>query len=107
VGINQRLARTGDMTDRIPAWDEFTGPQTGVVELPNRLYWSGTPTFDVENPPRRLTLCTTLIGDGQRADLALWINRDLLVEDWPKIRMLTARTLIRAWESLLPELATA
>jgi hypothetical protein len=107
VGINQRLARTGDIADRIPAWDEFAGPQTGVVELPNSLYWSGVPAFDVENAPRRLTLYTTLIGEGQRADLAQWINRDLLVRDWPKIRMLTARVLIRAWESLLPELATA
>ena len=53
----------------------------------------------MENPPRRLTLYTTLIGDGQRADLAGWINRDLLIGDWPKIRMLTAGVLVRAWES--------
>ena len=51
-----RLRRTGDIADRIPAWEEFAGPQTGVVELPNRLYWSGVPAFDVENAPRRLTL---------------------------------------------------
>lgn len=107
MGINQRLARTGDMADRIPAWDEFAGPQSGVVELPNRLYWSGAPAFDVENPPRRLTLYTTLIGDGQRDDLARWIDRDLLVGDWPKIRMLTAGVLVRAWERVLPELAAA
>ncbi|MEV6345432.1 hypothetical protein [Actinoplanes sp. NPDC051851] len=107
MGINQRLARTEDMTDRIPTWDEFTGPRTGVVELPNRIFWSGVPAFDVENAPRRLTLYTTLIGDGQRADLARWINRDLLVRDWPKIRMLTAQVLVRAWEGLLPELAAA
>ncbi|GAA2503510.1 hypothetical protein [Winogradskya humida] len=106
MGINQRLARTGDVAARIPAWNEFAGPQTGFVELPNRLYWSGAPAFDVENPPRRLTLYTTLIGDGQRADLARRINRDLLIADWPKIRMLTARVLIQTWESLLPELAT-
>jgi hypothetical protein len=61
--------------------------------------------FDVTDPRRRLTLYTTLIGEGQRADLAQWINWAHLIEDWPKVRRLTARDLIGVWEKQLPDLA--
>lgn len=105
VGINQMLARAGSVADRIPCRGEFAGPSIGLVELPNRLCWSGRPVFDVTDPRRRLTLYTTLIGEGQRADLARWINWAHLIEDWPKVRRLTARDLIGVWEKQLPDLA--
>ncbi|GAA2605447.1 hypothetical protein [Paractinoplanes durhamensis] len=105
MGINQMLSRAGNVADRIPGQGEFAGPAVGLVELPNRLCWSGSPVFDVTNPPRRLTLYTTLIGEGQRADLARWINWAHLIEDWPKVRRLTARDLIGVWEKQLPDLA--
>ena len=101
------LARAGNVEERIPAWEEFSGPTTGTVALPNRLCWSGNPHFDVADPRRRLTLYLTLIGEGQRADLARWINWNLLLDDWPKVRRLTATDLIRVWGNLLPELAAA
>jgi hypothetical protein len=101
------LARDGTVDERIPAWDEFAGPSAGTVELPNRLCWSGSPVFNVADPRRRLTLYLTLIGEGQRADLARWVNWGHLRDDWPKVRRLTARDLISVWESLLPDLAAA
>jgi hypothetical protein len=107
VSINQSLTRTGHVADRIPEWDEFAGPATGVVELPNRLYWSGSPRFDVGDKRERLTLYTTLLGEGRREDVARWVNPQLLVADWPNVRRLTARDLISAWESRLPALARA
>jgi hypothetical protein len=107
MGINQMLARSGDVAERIPHRDEFAGPSLGVIELPNRLCWSGSPEFDITDPRRRLTLYLTLIGEGQRADLARWINWALLVKDWPKVRLLTAKDLTRVWEDLLPDLAAA
>jgi hypothetical protein len=107
VGINQMLSREGNVADRIPGRDQFAGPAAGLVELPNRLCWSGNPVFDVADPRRRLTLYTTLIGEGQRADLARWISWPHLVQDWSKIRRLTVRDLIGAWETQLPDLAAA
>jgi len=105
VGINQMLSRAGGVVGRIPSRGEFAGPAVGLVALPNRLCWSGSPVFDVTDPRRRLTLYTTLIGEGQRADLARWINWAHLIEDWPKVRRLTARDLIGVWEMQLPDLA--
>ena len=101
------LARDGTVGDRIPDWDEFAGPSEGTVELPNRLCWSGSPVFDVVDPRRRLTMYLTLIGEGQRADVARWVNREHLRDDWPKVRRLTAKDLITVWETLLPDLASA
>jgi hypothetical protein len=107
VGINQMLARSGHVAERIPAWEEFAGPVTGMVELPNRLCWSGNPHFSIDDPSDRLSLYTTLIGDGQRGDLARWINREYLLADWPHVRKQTSRLLTRVWEELLPALAAA
>jgi hypothetical protein len=105
VSINQALARAGQVAGRIPEWEEFAGPATGVVALPNRLSWSGRSSFDVSDWHERLTLYTTLLGEGQREDIARWVNPQHLVADWPSIRRLTARNLISAWESRLPALA--
>jgi hypothetical protein len=99
------LASEGRVADRIPTRHEFTGPATGSVELPIRLCWSGDPVFDVNDSHQRLTLYTTLLGEGKREDLARWIHWALLVADWPKIRRLTSRDLISTWETLLPALA--
>ena len=93
------------MADRIPDWDEFAGPATGMVELPNRLFWSGDRCFDVNDQGDRLTLYTTLIGEGRREDLARWVHPQRLIESWPQIRRLTARNLIGVWEVRLPMLA--
>lgn len=106
MGINQILARDGQVAERIPAAEEFAGPAAGRVELPNHLCWSGSPVFDVSDPGDRLTLYTTLIGEGQRSDLARWIHWKHLLVDWPKIRRLTASDLINVWERLLPDLTT-
>jgi hypothetical protein len=107
VGINQMLASEGRVADRIPARAEFNGPATGTVELPIWLCWSGNPVFDVADPRQRLTLYQTLLGDGQREDLARWINWALLVGDWPKTRRLTSSDLTATWEALLPALTAA
>ncbi|WP_275414755.1 hypothetical protein [Paractinoplanes durhamensis] len=39
--------------------------------------------------------------------IAEYVNPDLLAQDWPKIRRLTARQLVRLWEQRLPQLAAA
>jgi hypothetical protein len=78
---------------------------TGVVRLPNRLCWSGNPRFDVGDRRERLTLYTTLLGEGRRDDIARWVIPEHLRADWPSVRRLTARELISVSESRLPPLA--
>lgn len=107
MSTNQALARAGQVEGRIPEWDEFAGPATGVVTLPNQLCWSGNPRFNVGDKRERLTLYTTLLGEGRREDIARWMNPQHLVADWPSVRRLTARDLISVWETRLPPLAAA
>ena len=77
------------------------------MHLPNRLSWSGPADFDVTDAGQRLTLYTTLLDCGQLDDVAEYNNPDLLEQDWPKIRRLTARQLVQLWEQRLPRLAVA
>lgn len=83
------------------------GPDHGQVSLPVRLAWSGLTQFEVSDPGQRLTLYRTLLDCGQRQDIIRYIHADLLRQDWPRIRRLTARRLIARWEACLPELAAA
>jgi hypothetical protein len=101
-------SRFAEADRRIPrSWQELQGPAAGVVRLPNRLCWSGPADFDVADAGQRLTLYTTLLDCGQRDDVTEYVNPDLLEQDWPKIRRLTARQLVRLWEQRLPQLAAA
>lgn len=101
-------SRFAEAHHRVPhSWRDLQGPSQGVVHLPTRLCWSGPADFDVADAGQRLTLYTTLLDCAQAADLAEYVNPDLLREDWPKIRRLTARQLIDVWESRLPQLAAA
>jgi len=85
----------------------LAGPDSGRVSLPVRLAWSGPSDFDVADPGERLTLYRTLMDCGQREDIIVYVNADLLRRDWPRIRRLTARRIISLWERRLPDLAIA
>ncbi|GAA2475476.1 hypothetical protein [Winogradskya humida] len=99
-------SRFAEVHRRIPSsWQELRGPAAGVVHLPNRLCWSGPADFDVTDAGQRLTLYTTLLDCGQLGDVVEHINPDLLEQDWPKIRRLTARQLVHLWEQRLLPLA--
>ena len=97
-------SRFADAAADVPRWDELGGPSDGVVVLPVRLCWSGPPDFDVTDPAERLTLYTLLMGCGQRADIATYVNAELLRQDWPKVKRLTTQELTSVWESQLPQL---
>jgi hypothetical protein len=69
---------------RVPAsLDELTGPAYGTVQLPLHIAWSGLTAFDVGSPKPRMTLYRTVLAEGQRGDLARYLNRDLLISQWP------------------------
>lgn len=91
---------------RIPgSLDELRGPADGVVVLPERIAWSGSASFDVSDPRRRLTLYRRLLDCGQLEDVISYMNAHLLLTEWSRIRLLTSRRLIEIWERRLPELS--
>jgi hypothetical protein len=94
------------VTKRIPeSLSELEGPAHGRVDLPVRLAWSGPTWYDVDDPRQRLTLYRQLMDCGQRYDIVKYVNAELLLRDWPRIRRLTSRRLISVWEKRLPDLA--
>ncbi|MGW6792680.1 hypothetical protein [Streptomyces chartreusis] len=92
---------------RLPAsLDELTGPATGTVDLPLHVVWSGRSSYGLGQPRSRMSLYRTVLAEGQRQDLIAFLNRDLLVAQWPVLRTLISRPLREAWENRFPALPT-
>ena len=45
-----------------------------------------------------------VLTEGQRDDVTAYINRQLLVSQWPTLRKLVGRVIRDVWESAFPEL---
>jgi hypothetical protein len=84
--------------------DELVGPDRGMVPLPSHVAWSGLTAFDVDRPPLRVSMYHIVLTEGLREDLATYINRGLLVREWPVLRMMVGRVIRDVWESVFPEL---
>jgi len=67
--------------------------------------WSGQTAFDLDLPKPCLHMYRIVLAEGQRDDIAAYLNRDLLVEQWPLLRILISRIVRTVWESAFPELA--
>lgn len=82
---------------------DLAGPCEGLVRLPLRLHSSDAGTaaaFDVGDPGSRRNLYAIVMEHAVDAgDLADWINRDLLVEDWPDLWL--SPHVRRAWLPLM------
>ena len=46
-----------------------------------------------------------VLAEGQRDDVAAYLNRDLLVRQWPVLRNLVSPTVRNVWESAFPDLS--
>ncbi|MFG3590477.1 hypothetical protein [Streptomyces sp. NPDC047990] len=93
---------------RLPArLQDLTGPTRGSVDLPLHVAWSGRRSYDLEQPRARMGLYRTVLAEGQCQDLVAFLNRDLLLKQWPVLRTLISRPLREAWEAAFPELAAA
>ncbi|QKZ15983.1 hypothetical protein [Streptomyces chartreusis] len=91
---------------RLPdSLEELRGPTRGVVELPLHMAWSGMSSYDMEKPRQRMGLYRTVLHEGLRDDLPLYLNQDLLVQLWPVLRTLVGRTVRTVWEDAFPQLA--
>ena len=86
---------------------DLHGPVTGPVELPLRLFWSGTGrTFDVGDPGTRQWVYETVLQEASRPeDLTAFLDGQALVALWP--RLFVPKGVRRAWEDAHPVLCAA
>jgi hypothetical protein len=91
---------------RLPATlDDLAGPGSGTVQLPLHVAWSGQTAFNLDLPKARMHMYRIVLAEGQRGDVAAYLNRDLLLGQWPILRNLVSRTVRGIWESAFPELS--
>ena len=70
--------------------DELTGPSTGIVHLAVRF-------FNLDDDGERTTVYQCVIGEGSVEDQCRYLNRDILTDMWPTLRLDLAITA--AWEN--------
>lgn len=81
------------------------GPDSGLVELPQRLFWSGPGrVFNLSDPDQALEMYEAVFDAARsEADLAEYVNGGLLARLWPELAL--APRVRRAWEAAHPFLA--
>jgi hypothetical protein len=86
---------------------DLRGPVTGTVELPLRLFWSGSDrAFDLGDPGTRQWVYETVLQEASRPDdLAGLLDGATLVALWPTLFVPTG--VRQAWEAEHPVLHAA
>jgi hypothetical protein len=75
------------IASRLPGClEDLRGPAKGVIVLPRHLSWPGMREFDVTDGMTRRSMYGVVLTQGQRNDIARFLNARLLREDWPLIR---------------------
>jgi hypothetical protein len=84
---------------------ELHGPVSGLVELPQRLFWSGAErVFDLNDSDRLLEMYEAVFDAARtEADLAGYLNGETLARVWPRLAL--SPRVRRAWEAAHPDLA--
>src|SRR5260221_13726851 len=101
--VPRRLLLGGRLPKRI---EELRGPVKGVILLPRNLSWPGMRECDVGDDRRRRSLYGMLLAQGQRNDIARFVNGGLLRQDWPLIgNSLEARLRRRCERRVCPRQA--
>jgi hypothetical protein len=73
--------------DRLPERiDELRGPAQGVISLPRHLALPGMRECDVTDATTRRNMYGIVLTQGQRNDVARFLNPRLLRADWPLIK---------------------
>jgi hypothetical protein len=100
-----RPAAAGARRRPIPALAlaELHGPAGGLADPPRRLWWSGSPTVNLDDLGQVAVFYESVLNVGSAADLADWLNAGLLAELWPSLGM--RRDQQARWEALNPQLA--
>ncbi|MEU6570423.1 hypothetical protein [Streptomyces parvulus] len=87
--------------------EDLAGPTRGEVALPLHVAWSGLTSYTLDRPKTRLGLYRIVLAEGQQDDLVAFLDRGLLIEQWPLLRRMISRHLRDVWEEAFPELAPA
>jgi hypothetical protein len=66
--------------------EDLRGPAQGVIMLPRHLSWPGMRECDVTDEAARRSMYGIVLTQGQRNDVARFLNPQLLRADWPEIR---------------------
>jgi hypothetical protein len=82
---------------------ELHGPASGPVEPPRHLWWSGDPVVNLDGRGQAAVFYESVLNAGSAADLAAWLNADLLAGLWPSLGM--RRDQQARWETANPQLA--
>jgi hypothetical protein len=83
---------------------DLHGPVSGLIELPQRLFWSGADrTFDINDSDRLLEMYEAVFDAARtEADLAEYLNGETLARVWPDLAL--SPRARRAWEAAHPQL---
>lgn len=102
-------ARWAHLAERLPArLDDLCGPRAGTVDLLLHLAWSGLTTFNLDDEQLLLGLYRIVLTNGLREDITAYLNADLLVHHWPRLRVALGKPVRSCWEQRFPRLvATA
>lgn len=88
----------------VDSLDELAGPAEGPVTLPVDVYWSGPfDTFDVADKDDRVLIYSATLSNGRRHQIAEFVNRDLLIQEWPYLTI--DSRVVDLWTGRFPELA--
>jgi hypothetical protein len=83
---------------------DLHGPVAGLIELPQRLFWSGPDrVFDLSDGDRLLEMYEAVFDAARaEADLAEYLNGETLARVWPQLTL--SPRVRRAWEAAHPDL---
>ncbi|MET9041730.1 hypothetical protein ABZX34_02310 [Streptomyces sp. NPDC004362] len=102
------VARWSHLADRLPCrLEDLSGPGDGSVQLPLNLAWSGLTSFDLCDERLLFGLYRIVITNGLRDDLIAYLNADLLIRHWPKLRVALGKQVRICWELRFPQLRAA
>ncbi|ANP26692.1 hypothetical protein DAD186_01330 [Dermabacter vaginalis] len=83
--------------------EELRGPSEGLLTPPVDVHWSGLrTTFDVSNERQRRRLYQAVLSNGRQEHLTAFLNRDLLLHDWPTLTLDTR--IVDSWARRFPEI---
>ena len=106
VSVSRAAVLEERYSSRLPdTLDDLAGPRHGTVQLPLHVAWSGQTAFNLDLPKACMHMYRIVLAEGQGVDVAAYLNRDLLVRQWPILRNLISRTVRKVWEATFPELA--
>lgn len=99
------LSRWSPAGDQLPSsLTELTGPTRGPVDLPLHLAWSGLRSFDLDDGKLLLGMYRIVLTTGLRDDYIQFLDGNLLISRWPRLRKMVGRGVRKVWEGAFPQL---